>query len=101
MSETTQCRNWTGTGRFDARCYRDATGDDGLCNICRAAIKRGEERTRKSMERHEAKRKARADRKRRERAVLSAAKKWRKHPTESNAEALVAAVDELRGKATR
>jgi hypothetical protein len=39
----TRCKNMKEQGglRFPARCHRDATGDDGLCNICRAAIERG------------------------------------------------------------
>ena len=56
MSATRCANRLYGTGYpvTGVRCARIATGDDGLCNVCRAARKRGEQRSREASERTKA-----------------------------------------------
>lgn len=54
--DTSKCNNWKSDGRMGYRCHRPATGDDGLCNICRAAKKRGDAKRKASDDAFSAKR---------------------------------------------
>ena len=51
----TRCSNERSmSGRWSlVRCSRRATGDDGLCNVCRAAKKRGEKQSQEAQERYD------------------------------------------------
>lgn len=46
--QDTRCKNRP--GKSGMQCWRESTGDDGLCNVCRAAKRNGERQSQRALE---------------------------------------------------